>query len=270
MKFKNLNPVLREYGSSETTPSYTYSKVFEDHDIWIVRDGEAFISIKGGEKIRLVKGIVLLLKPGDEYDFSGIADTSFSLFFAHFDPVEGKKRNRNYFRGLPYFFNIGISRADYFLNQFLLLTEMQKNNASYSWLMGKSVITGLLSFILEITFGHNYFYRNSPQKDLVEKAILFMEQNYASQIQLKELAGLVSLSPVYFGKIFRQITDLSPIQYLIKIRLEKAKMLLLYSNLPLKTIAIETGFTDVHYFTYIFSRNEKISPGEYRRNKDSF
>jgi YesN/AraC family two-component response regulator len=74
------------------------------------------------------------------------------------------------------------------------------------------------------------------------------------------------LSPVYISKIFKEETGESPINYLIKIRLEKAKDILLNGNGgSIKSIANQVGYDDVYHFSKLFKKYYGISPLYYKK-----
>lgn len=76
------------------------------------------------------------------------------------------------------------------------------------------------------------------------------------------------LSPVYISKIFKDETDESPINYLIKIRLEKAATILSEDNeSSIKQIANQVGYDDAYHFSKLFKKYYGHSPSHYRNIK---
>ena len=100
----------------------------------------------------------------------------------------------------------------------------------------------------------------------VKRIINYLNENYEHKISLDQIAHNMYLSPVYISKIFKEETGDSPINYLIKIRLEKAKEILINdSNGSIKNIANEVGYEDVYHFSKLFKKYYGISPLHYRR-----
>lgn len=104
----------------------------------------------------------------------------------------------------------------------------------------------------------------SPAAAAVQAAIAYMNAHYAEDVPRDALAALVSLSPGYFTVAFKKHTGFSPIQYLNKIRLDRAKALLKSTHLPIREIAEQVGFPDSFYFTRLFSKATGLSPRDYR------
>ena len=81
------------------------------------------------------------------------------------------------------------------------------------------------------------------------------------------IALLCDISPIYFRKLFQKIYKTSPIKYLIKIRINKAKEFLRGDYLSISDIAKLTGFSSVYTFSKAFKKETGISPSEYKNIK---
>jgi AraC family transcriptional regulator len=80
-----------------------------------------------------------------------------------------------------------------------------------------------------------------------------------------ELARECGLSSGYFSRAFRLTTGITPHQWLIRKRVERARQLLLGNGLRLVDIALVCGFVDQSHFTRVFTRFEGESPGKWRQ-----
>lgn len=105
---------------------------------------------------------------------------------------------------------------------------------------------------------------NSPA---IEAACLYIDTNYLKDITLEETASHCRLSSFYFSKLFKKEKGLTFIDYLTGKRIRKAKKLLETSNLSIKEISANTGYSDPNYFTKVFKKVESVSPSTYRNNK---
>jgi len=112
-------------------------------------------------------------------------------------------------------------------------------------------------------------YRNSHTggryRTVIVKAREYINGHYASgDISLYSTAAYVGISPNHLSTVFVQETGEKFIDYLTRIRLEKAKLLLQNTAMKSADIAFETGFNDPHYFSHIFKKNTGLSPREFR------
>jgi AraC family transcriptional regulator, arabinose operon regulatory protein len=98
----------------------------------------------------------------------------------------------------------------------------------------------------------------------VMPAIKYVDQNLSRTLTVELLAQTVHLQPNYFSVLFRKIIGLSPIQYVIQKRMDKAKMLLTYTDKPLYNIAEELGFADQFRFSKLFKKHVSVTPLAYR------
>lgn len=105
-----------------------------------------------------------------------------------------------------------------------------------------------------------------PHADLVREAISTIRQRYRDPITHEELAARRGLSPKYFGKLFKGAIGRTITEYLLDVRMERAKELLTTTTSPLKEIAAAVGIDDVYYFSKLFKRMEGMPPGQYRNS----
>ncbi|MCC3373575.1 helix-turn-helix domain-containing protein [Cohnella sp. REN36] len=95
-------------------------------------------------------------------------------------------------------------------------------------------------------------------------------KNYIShhtdhEITLDELSDLANLSKYYLCRLFKKAYGMTPIQYHVTIRLEKAKQMIQFTNLPLSHIAESIGFQSLYAFSRAFRKVENVPPSYYRK-----
>ncbi|RKN76075.1 AraC family transcriptional regulator [Paenibacillus ginsengarvi] len=100
--------------------------------------------------------------------------------------------------------------------------------------------------------------------DPVAQAVLFMNQHYARPITLESLVEMLDCNPRQFLRWFKSRHQTSPIDYLIRLRMAKAKDLLLRTDCTLKEIAESVGYPDSYYFSRLFKKNEGVSPTAFK------
>jgi AraC family transcriptional regulator len=97
------------------------------------------------------------------------------------------------------------------------------------------------------------------------RVLAFINERISRTVTLSELAREAGLSAAYFSQRFKSSTGTSPHQYLLRLRICKAKKLLEESESPVIDIAAECGFQTQQHFARIFRRLTMRTPTEYRR-----
>lgn len=106
----------------------------------------------------------------------------------------------------------------------------------------------------------------SKYQSVINHALDFINENYTDpDISLNMVAEEVALSPSHFSTIFSQSLGKTFIEYLTDRRINLAKQLLKESNQRLGEIAMEIGYNDPNYFSFLFKKKQGISPKEYRQ-----
>ncbi|SER69368.1 AraC-type DNA-binding protein [Gracilibacillus ureilyticus] len=98
----------------------------------------------------------------------------------------------------------------------------------------------------------------------VSKIINYLHENYDGHIKTADLSELVHLHPNYLHKIFRNTMNCTIIEYLTKIRMDKAKMLLNKTDMSVTEITEFVGITSSQYFSKIFKKATGLTPMKYR------
>lgn len=93
-----------------------------------------------------------------------------------------------------------------------------------------------------------------------------MQSQLSCKLSLERLAKECDLSVRHFTRAFALSTGSSPRRYLLQLRLERARQLLMDAELPLNEVAMACGFADQSHFTRAFSAAQGMSPGAWRRN----
>lgn len=93
----------------------------------------------------------------------------------------------------------------------------------------------------------------------------FIDANLGEKIGPQQFAGLTRLSTSYFARAFRATVGEAPYAYLIRCRIERAKEIMLETDLPLAEVALDCGLSDQAHMTRLFTRIVGVSPGAWRR-----
>lgn len=134
-------------------------------------------------------------------------------------------------------------------------------------------------YIASKEYYHNYFkegYRddgeeeqklNDRSHESVQFARDYIAEHYNEEITLNGVAEQVFLSASHLCRLFSKEEGMTFVEYLTKIRMEKAKEMLVSTNMKISEISGEIGYKDSHYFTTLFKRAVGVPPGDYRRRE---
>lgn len=107
--------------------------------------------------------------------------------------------------------------------------------------------------------------KNGKAKELVAIAKQYMDENFDQGITVSEAASYVFLSQGYFTRAFRDDTGISPMNYLMKKRIEKACKLLQNNEIKVSAISLQSGFSSPQRFNVAFRKQMGMTPMEYRK-----
>lgn len=101
-------------------------------------------------------------------------------------------------------------------------------------------------------------------RDYIEDALLFIHQNYADSITIKDIANHICIDRSYLHRLFKKFLNKSPQEYLLSLKIEKAAALITDSKLRISDISRSVGYTDPFLFSKTFKKIKGLSPSEFR------
>ena len=106
---------------------------------------------------------------------------------------------------------------------------------------------------------------NNNEALYMEEAIRFVKDNYHRFITVSDVADHLGIDRTYLFRLFKKKINISPIDYLINLRIEKAKLMLINTNKSVKEIAQLIGYSSYTSFVRAFKNKCNILPNEYRK-----
>jgi AraC-like DNA-binding protein len=104
----------------------------------------------------------------------------------------------------------------------------------------------------------------NAEPPVITRAKQYIQEHQAEDMSLSQVAKAVNISTFYFCKMFKKVTGINFTDYVSRVRIEKAKNLLLNPNLRVSEIAYEVGFQSLTHFNRVFKKVLGLSPTEYR------
>lgn len=166
--------------------------------------------------------------------------------------------------GHPFsFFNLRDEQKDILRYLNAMVQEATSQSMSY-----ELVCHNLLEILLIKILRHQHFDLEVGKQSKATKDISFikhyLETYYHESIQLEDLASITHLSRFYISHSFKKEIGMSPMEYLIDIRIKESKILLRTTNYSISQVADIVGFTTPTYFSKQFRKSTGISPTDYR------
>ena len=102
------------------------------------------------------------------------------------------------------------------------------------------------------------------RKEMMSSLIRWIEENYTERITLQTLASVARTNEKYLCRLFKDYTGATPIEYINRLRIERACLDLSSQTANITAVAFDSGFSDAAYFCKIFKRYKGMTPREYR------
>ncbi len=240
-------------------------------ELIIVLEGECNITFNNF-KSEIKKGDVFLLRGDYEKNIIQCKDFCFCSIYYHESKLEQVSGPFQFLQGYREFFLYNTTKIEklnlspsifqeiiIIIN--MIVSEKEQVLAGFSQIINSS-------FLILITLISREYEKDvvaNKSIDIgVSSAITFMKNNYCENIMIDDLAKIANLSSRQYNRKFKKLFNISPIKYLIKIRIERSCYLLKYSDDSILKISLDCGFVSANYFSKCFKNEHNISPSEYR------
>lgn len=124
----------------------------------------------------------------------------------------------------------------------------------------------LISRALKMEWENSIKNKSPKLKELIQAAVNYINNNYERDISLTDISKYVFLSTSYFTRAFKEEMGVSPINYLLNVRVERAKELLRETDAKISDIALSVGFSNQQRFNDIFKKYTQKTPLQYRKS----
>lgn len=269
----------------ETKETPKISSSHATHELLYVRSGKINFFIDG-KTITLDKGNTILIKPYTEHYIkvsSGTADT-YVLYFGFSRPKDnsslaqpsfesflefasGEDENGYQSDNKPYVIISGKYKKS-ISNIVERIVDEKSNIDISSELMIKMHTVELmiiLSRALKREWEDSLMVKNGKARELVSIAKSYIDENYDRGITVADAASYVYLSQGYFTRAFRDEYSMSPMNYLMQKRIERACELLAKNEIKVSGVAIQAGFSSPQRFNVAFRKQMGMTPLDYRK-----
>ena len=231
-----------------------------DYHLLYISEGCCYIT-ENNKEIAAPAGSVIVYLPRERQEYKFHADIDSTSYFIHFTGTACNELLTKFNLASERTYFIGKStQIENAFNQ--LIDEFHLKLPFYEYQCHSHLLVILSLISRRIAYSQNKGELHS--KKIIEESCRFMYANYSKNIPISQYAKMCNLSESRFSHLFKQCTDSSPSQYILNIKIQRAKELLENTNLSLLQISDIIGMKSQNYFSRIFKKHTKISPLKYR------
>jgi len=262
--FQSVQP-KEPYPTQGHPKSYTFNptvgRVLDEYQLLYITRGKGTFASRDHKKIKIEAGMIILLFPDEWHTYIPKINTGWDQYWIGFKGIAANRLVANsFFDKKNMVFKVG------FLEQLVALYDLaievaKEENASFQQYLAGTVMHML--GLVHYTQQNNLFIDNEIVVK-INQARFIMQEYPTKVINPRELADQLNMSYSYFRKNFKKFTGLSPTQYQLQIKIQKAKEYLTSSSMPIKEISDILHFDSVYYFTSFFKSKTKETPAEFR------
>lgn len=245
-------------------------------EIVIILKGKGHFLINGTE-IPITEGNVLLLNPGMYHKSIPAPSHTLTECYLAFTDVEFVNTPKNFiplFHGQKILGKLPEKTKKEIFQLCGAMNQESQSRKTGRYLMLKAYLIQILCLLLrfdqqeELSDEHHmqgYEFKSPNKTYVVQQIMKYMEAHYREKISLDQIAENMYLSPFYISKLFKSETGDTPINYLISLRMEKAKELLDRNPaLSIQEAAAQVGYEDAYHFSKLFKKYYGLSPMYYK------
>ena len=237
----------------------------QDYSVLYVASGWIEVSHKG-QLVRLKAGKWILYMPGVSYVNLFAPEGNPSVYYVYFTGY-GIHETMALFEtdsSLICDIEYGAALQTLFHQMVHLFRPLKALNGRQP--VSKPGINGLLLQIIDLLL-QSREQQKSPAGNTLIPAMNYLVEHFREPITLEECARTVQLSVGRFGHLFTEYFGISPHRFLLSLRLDEARDLLINTGMSINKVAEKTGFLDPCYFSRLFKKYTGLTPKEYRNRK---
>ena len=233
----------------------------KDYQLLYIASGKSHFFIDGKEHI-VTAGHMVIFHPDEPQHYKYYKEDRTSVYWVHFtgSQVEKILEHYNIIRSEKIIYSGTSPDFQWLFGQ--IIQELQLCRKQYDEML--TLLLRNIFILIRRSLEINKNFTDTMEKE-VSYAIYYFRDNFNKEINVDEYAQSLNISVSWFIRCFRQITGMTPLQYVINLRISNAQMLLETSDYTISQIAESVGYENALYFSRLFHKQTGISPKEYRK-----
>ena len=263
----HIHPPNTSYPDKQHPNGYYFDwekgRILQEFQLLYIAHGSGVFESEGVQPTHVEAGTAFLLFPGVWHRYKPSESTGWEEFWVGFKgPYAEYLMQQGCFDPNSPLISIGLSAE--LLQVFMhIINAVQTENGEEKETLRSCLTIQLLALVYASAL------QNKPEKSersqIIQRARFLIHENEEKAMDMPQLAEQLNVSYAWFRKEFKEAVGISPGQYHLNVRLNRAKRLLRESDTPIGQIAYQTGFESEFYFSRIFKSKSGISPLQFRR-----
>ncbi len=241
--------------------------------LYFIKKGECELMIDG-QRYHASAGQCFLIPAHTKHSYYHINENYIEKYWMHFEFKTGDAQALKSLR-LPYFVTVPASCAAEIDTRFQNIFSLAASTDTASRLREKAEILSLLGTYISLAQKNDYqsalpaSETAASSAQTIHDVINYMNSHLSEKVTVEELAALLHVHPNYFIRMFKAYMGVPPLNYLNRLRVERAKSLLENTTLPVSIIMTGLGFDDISSFSSFFKRYTGYNPRLFRETFSS-
>ncbi|MGH8024419.1 MAG: AraC family transcriptional regulator [Limisphaerales bacterium] len=240
---------------------WRHGRILEGFALLYISSGGGLLESKPNVSASIEAGHAFLLFPGVWHRYAPHAQSGWHEHWIGFDGEMARRWLRHRFFA-PRNPVVKIGAEDTVLATFSRVMQAIRANRPAL----QQILAGATSNLMGLFYSAQQAQSvvDVQNANVIERAITRIQDEFDRTLDMKTLAQELGVSYSWFRHTFTGHTGLSPHQYLLELRLVRARSLLSETELPVKEIALQTGFEDELYFSRLFRQKLNLTPSQWR------
>lgn len=238
-------------------------RTLNEYQINYITDGKGVFENEKG-KFAIRPSSLIITKKGEWHRYRPAKSTGWQEHYIGFNG----KLAEHFFENTPILKDQPViycgDRAEV-IDTYYKIFELVKNEIPGNQHIASGLIVKLLGYIVAWQKHRNF--AGTPIEKLIQDARFYMRKNIEGEVDLEKLANDNYIGYSYFRKMFKKYTGFAPHQYMLDLKLIRAKELILTTDKSIKEISYELGFQSIHYFSRFFKKKMGQNPSDLRNTK---
>lgn len=239
-----------------SSPFVTYNAIGRlDYYLLYMTEGKMKVRLEGEDRV-IRAGEFIIFPPGYKYRYELDENAKISYTFAHFTGSHVQE----YLKRLKMSGNPSVRRAHSGEELSLAFSTFFIDYESSSDFRDVALCSGLSRILVLLARVYH-----SGGALSVSKSLSYINENYTREIRIPDLAAIEGLSVSRYNFLFKEAVGVSPVKYIMGLRMRQARILLESTEIPVKQIGQTVGYPDNHFFSKLFKSFVGVSPNSYRK-----